>query len=160
MDLIDGTPILDIKPYIPDYDRPRKVNNEAMGEEEEEETVKVPEWITTKSSSLQVLFTPRAMADLAKFSKDSAEFPLAHLETWQDLKSSVTEILSADPRSVYRKDKCGDKLYYVTVDLAHFTVWFDEDNVAEVLKVKSVGKVEKEVPKREANYVEKSQTCL
>ncbi|CAN0506406.1 unnamed protein product, partial [Laminaria digitata] len=24
VDLVDGTPVLDIKPYVPDYDRPRE----------------------------------------------------------------------------------------------------------------------------------------
>ena len=141
--MIDGTPILDIKPYIPDYDCPNQVKeasgddeNELANEKDDKDTVKVPDWITNRSSSLTVLFTERALKDLKKFSRNSFEFPLEHLNSWTELKSSVSEILGADPRSVYRRDKCGDKLYYLSVDLAHFTVWFDEDNVAEVLKVK------------------------
>ncbi len=52
---------------------------------------------------------------------------------------------------MYRKSKCSDRLYYLTVDAAHCTVWFEEEGeeeggraktVAEVLRVRPAEKVE------------------
>ena len=50
---------------------------------------------------------------------------------------------------MYRKSKCSDRLYYLTVDAAHCTVWFEEEEeggrtktVAEVLRVRPAEKVE------------------
>lgn len=31
VDLVDGTPVLDIKPYVPDYDRPHNQHSGCMG---------------------------------------------------------------------------------------------------------------------------------
>lgn len=48
---------------------------------------------------------------------------------------------------MYRKQKCSDRLYHVTVDRAHLTVWFDEDGgdggaaLAEVLRVQPASRV-------------------
>jgi hypothetical protein len=60
------------------------------------------------------------------------------------LRQAIVDILQADPRSVYRKTKCSDKLYFVTVDKAHCTVWFEADEeqsdreIVEVLRIKPV----------------------
>eukprot|EP00096_Caligus_rogercresseyi_P016826 TRINITY_DN9836_c0_g1_i1.p1 TRINITY_DN9836_c0_g1~~TRINITY_DN9836_c0_g1_i1.p1 ORF type:complete len:252 (-),score=52.50 TRINITY_DN9836_c0_g1_i1:50-805(-) len=122
IDLLDGTPVLDIKPYVPSYDNPQ--NKESNEEEHREESsVSLPPWIS-KSSSLKCSFTHKALSELKALGKEG-------------LVSSVYSILEADPRSCYRKEKCSDKLYYFSHFGVHFTAWFDEDdNTVEVLKVK------------------------
>ena len=107
-----------------------------LGSDEEIE-IKSPEWINADNSNLKVTFTPRALEDLQMFSKTNldAKYKLDHLKDDLELKSAIASILRADPRSVYRKTKCDDKLYFFNVDQTHVTVWFD-NNIAEVLRVK------------------------
>ena len=135
IDLIDGTPILDIKPYLPDYDLPR-VEKSCNVKGPDNDTVQVPSWINSESSKLAVEFTPSALRCLDNFPVEKLE----HLKSGTELKNAIGEILKADPRSRYRKDNCEDKLYYMTVDNAHVTTWFDDsEGRAEVLKVVLVG---------------------
>ncbi|XP_040580952.1 tRNA (adenine(37)-N6)-methyltransferase [Lepeophtheirus salmonis] len=117
IDLLDGTPVLDVKPYVPSYDSPSTL------EGSKQETIKFPDWIK-KTSSLTCSFTSKALSDLKKIDKE-------------DLVNPITSILEADPRSCYRKDKCSDKLYFFSHDGVHLTAWFDdEDNMVQILKAK------------------------
>ena len=44
--------------------------------------------------------------------------------------------MKEDPRSIYRKTKCLDRLYFCIVDVCHVTSWFDEvNNKCEVLRI-------------------------
>lgn len=99
----------------------------------------VANWISNPQvKKLQVRFTERALQQLDGFTADHSdkkELSLEHLENSAQLKASIVDILAADPRSVYRRQKCTDRLYYLTVDKAHVTCWFDEDNSIEVLRV-------------------------
>ena len=60
-----------------------------------------------------------------------------------ELRRAICDILTADPRSNYRRDKCRDRLYYFSVDNANVTCWFDFDfeaaeektEIVEVLKI-------------------------
>jgi len=201
IDLISGTPVIDIKPYIPQYDVPWNLETsssvketvsvkqreqlqchaedlsatvaEALPSDEvtkcasfdenlslavtsyqipdtSEDSVKpevsVAKWIRDSvQPSLSVLFTARAEQQLKQFDSLSSDhsFQLHHLGTASELKSALTAVLQADPRSVYRRKHCQDQLYYLTVDIAHVTCWFDADTV-EVLKVQSVLMLQKE----------------
>lgn len=66
---------------------------------------------------------------------------LPHLSTVESLRRAIVDILRADPRSNYRRQKCVDRLYFFDVDSAHVTCWFDVDDedpeveVVEVLKI-------------------------
>lgn len=135
-DLLDGTPVLDVKPYIPDYDAPKEISSDK--DSKSEVIVRTPKWVNDSRDDLSVSFTPRAVEDLSRFSSKVPEkdpFFLREHSDSEELKGSICDILKADPRSAYRREKCTDQLYYVTVSNAHCTVWFD-DNVAEVLRVK------------------------
>ena len=79
LDLLDGTPILDIKPYIPEYDLPSTILTTAVSKDDcgdaalacdkqelkrvnelkQDEQVKVPNWITNSEDNLEVSFTPK-----------------------------------------------------------------------------------------------------
>ncbi len=130
LDLLDGTPILDIKPYIPDYDAPKVRSSNCDVESETEDEVRVPTWINQSESDLKVCFTPRAEECLKSLDKND----LVTLKNVDELREAIVDVLKADPRSNYRKDKCSDRLYFFQVDNVKVTAWFDED-VAEVIKV-------------------------
>ena len=224
IDLLDGTPILDIKPYIPQYDSPiistksphsieshcsteedikeesdcalkkledSDLSSEVKQEEREikselneytEETseqnisyvkgpltdietekqicdsqsdsnktlgvtnsarktdIKSAKWISEAPiSKLDVTITERAKSQLQKFSKlaENPDFRLKFLHSAEEALEAIKAILSEDPRSIYRRQKCEDSLYYFTVDVLHVTCWFDDD-VVEVVKVQPV----------------------
>lgn len=202
-DMISGTPVIDIKPFIPQYDSPWNAGTSLSGMEDmsvnhrneqhgahdstagesvvltlpnvevnscdntgaenlssaitsyqksdisvntAKSEVSVAEWITNSvQPTLSVLFTGRAEDQLKQFDSTSpdAYYKLRHLSNASELRLALTAVLQADPRSVYRRKHCQDQLYYVTVDIAHVSCWFDGDTV-EVLKVQSIFILHKE----------------
>lgn len=206
VDMVTGTPVIDIKPYIPQYDslqnhetclsdredistkqREQQLDssaacltdklavyslpcveaNSGSSDNSEAESlssaitlnkisdtvhdivvsdVSIADWITQSlQCTLQVLFTARADQQLKLFDGLSADpnFQLRRLRNAAELRSALTAVLQVDPRSVYRRKHCHNQLYYMTVDIAHVTCWFDDDTV-EVLKVQSVLLVNRE----------------
>jgi len=92
-------------------------------------------------SDVSVDFTPKSLTQLTKFhpmdSENKCDYCLKFLSSFEDAKEAITNLLKADPRSVYRRTKCVDRLYYFTIDSLHITSWFDiETNVVEVVKIK------------------------
>nr|CAB3227255.1 nef-associated protein 1-like [Phallusia mammillata] len=152
LDIVSGTPVLDIKPYIPEYDTPRlglsvidkpKSSDQPLSELAEAETtnINVSDWLVEASKDqINVLFTERAMQNIKKYQvkeDTSCQWKLDHICA-DDMVQVITDILKADPRSTYRRQKCGDRLYYFTVDSAHITAWFDDTtvpNTVEVLRI-------------------------
>jgi len=198
VDMVSGTPVIDIKPYIPQYDSPQNPETCLSGSENisvkqqsddssitdtdalpvcslpsieanscgscddgeaqslslaitsnkvsdisqnmVRSEVSIASWITDSvQHTLHILFTSRAEQQLKRFDRLSPDpdFQLHHLHNAGELRSVLTAVLQGDPRSVYRRQHCHNQLYYVTVDTAHVTCWFDSDTV-EVLKVQSV----------------------
>jgi len=135
VDLLDGTPILDIKPYIPDYDTPAPArlpdSNAGLAVVSDVSSVRTPTWVNNSEDNLTVLFGERAMKDLEQFPEEGRS----------KLRQTISVILSADPRSRYRRDRCSDRLYFFEVsDQAHITVWFEQDEgdsvVSNVLRIR------------------------
>jgi len=124
-DLVHETPVLDIKPYIPDYDKP--------GDEKE---VKVATWLEEKNSKNSeikgISFTSRADIKIQEL------ISVTEYDSAEDLKSAITKMLMNDPRSIYRKTQLEkgekNKLFFLNFSNLTVTVWFDGD-FAEVLKV-------------------------
>ena len=47
-------------------------------------------------------------------------------------------MMRADPRSVYRKNRGSDRLYFTTVDTVHVTAWYDDSlGGMEVLRMRN-----------------------
>ena len=152
IDLVDGTPVLDIKPYIPQYDAPNMIAEAAVEisteletkdviddeeqckiEESTETQVKVPKWVGDPEENLSVLFSTRAETDLDKLDMTKLKW----LKSKAELRSAVCDILSSDPRSVYRKTKCSDRMYFTSLDSVHVSAWYDpEIDGMEVLRLK------------------------
>ncbi|XP_051993276.1 tRNA (adenine(37)-N6)-methyltransferase [Xyrauchen texanus] len=233
VDIIAGTPVLDIKPYIPDYDSPKAATDKADSEHrlasctdpviaQEMELDEDPELLQTSSepssesswsqrsggkdvtdvlaevkhylthgqlfsenpaedinmgasecssasttpaspsrlrygpesystiaawvrappiSPLDVRFTVSAEKELLEFapcdSADSKRPRFQFLKGRDEAVSAICSILSADPRSVYRRTSCQDRLFFFTLDTADITCWFG-DGFAEVVRVKPV----------------------
>ena len=86
-DLIDGTPILDIKPYLPFAD---SVSDASLG------------WAdTAPTEGLPVEFLPEAEQQLA-------ELPAEH---YPDLKDLIQDVVSYDPRPSFRRGRDEDRIY-------------------------------------------------
>lgn len=91
MDLLDGTPIIDIKPYIPFSDSVP----EALGGIAHEAPVLT-----------QVEFSPTALQQLSQYQRQ---------EQYQHLEELITDVLAQDPRPAYKKAKADPKLYQVAL---------------------------------------------
>lgn len=91
-------------------------------------------------SSLEVRFTEHAQKELAEFlpAGSPGDGPaLKFLHSTEEAVSAIRAVLSADPRSVYRRDCCSDRLFYFSLDTADLTCWFGQ-GFAEVLRVRPV----------------------
>ncbi|WP_076408221.1 tRNA (N6-threonylcarbamoyladenosine(37)-N6)-methyltransferase TrmO [Shewanella sp. UCD-KL12] len=91
MDLLDGTPIIDIKPYIPFSDSVP----EALGGIAHEAPVLT-----------QVEFSQTALQQLTQYQR---------LEQYLHLEELITDVLAQDPRPAYKKAKADPKLYQVAL---------------------------------------------
>ncbi|ENM5814081.1 tRNA (N6-threonylcarbamoyladenosine(37)-N6)-methyltransferase TrmO [Vibrio mimicus] len=104
VDLVNGTPIIDIKPYIPYSD---SISNAQGGYAEQE-----PERIA-------VTFSEQAQQTLNAH-------PEGHIR-----RAVISEVLAQDPRPAYKKNRADDKLY--AVNLYDWNVKFTVANEAIVV---------------------------
>lgn len=115
LDLLDQTPILDIKPYIPYSDN---IDYARAGFAQSE-----PE------TFLKVVFSQQAKIDINKFQKK-----------YIDLSIFIEQVLSQDPRPAYKKKQVDEKIYGMSLyDLN--ILWrmsLSDESVIEVLSINSV----------------------
>lgn len=64
-------------------------------------------------------------------------YHLKMLSSPEEAKQAITDILKADPRSVYRRNHCQDQLYRFSIDRMNITCKF-EDSSVEVLQIEPV----------------------
>ncbi|XP_075416317.1 tRNA (adenine(37)-N6)-methyltransferase isoform X2 [Tenrec ecaudatus] len=107
----------------------------------------VPTWVREAPvATLEVRFTPHAEMDLRHLSSDAGHPAFQYFQSAEEARRAMVAVLSADPRSVYRRKLCQDRLFYFTVDTAHVTCWFG-DGFAEVLRIqRAAGPVHKPDP--------------
>ncbi|KAK6324716.1 hypothetical protein J4Q44_G00040580 [Coregonus suidteri] len=93
-------------------------------------------------TNLEVRFTPHAERELGQFlapinaePRDRPRFRF--LRGPKEAAAAIKGVLSADPRSVYRRSRCKDRLFFFTLDTADITCWFGQ-GFAEVLRVRPV----------------------
>eukprot|EP00026_Physarum_polycephalum_P010371 Phypoly_transcript_10533.p1 GENE.Phypoly_transcript_10533~~Phypoly_transcript_10533.p1 ORF type:complete len:355 (+),score=31.54 Phypoly_transcript_10533:68-1132(+) len=95
-DLIDGTPVIDVKPYIPQYDSIPDATT--------------PQWVTEPSQLTTVAFTDCALQSLNEY------LPyLKHFNDVAQLRKTIEDVVLSDIRSVYRKKKCADEVSFHVV---------------------------------------------
>ncbi|MCE9678186.1 tRNA (N6-threonylcarbamoyladenosine(37)-N6)-methyltransferase TrmO [Shewanella sp. AS1] len=110
MDLLDGTPIIDIKPYIPFSD----AIEDAEGGIAHEAPVLI-----------KVNFSEAATAQIAAF--DSNRYP--------HLAELITQVLAQDPRPAYKKAKVDPKQYQVALfDLDILWRVIDDEILVEFIR--------------------------
>ncbi|ARD43116.1 tRNA (N6-threonylcarbamoyladenosine(37)-N6)-methyltransferase TrmO [Colwellia sp. PAMC 21821] len=90
LDLLDGTPILDIKPYVPYADI---IENAHGGYAQEQ-----------PNNNIKVIFSNAALVTL---DRNSEHYPT--------LQSLIEQVLSQDPRPAYKQNKADDKVYGMTL---------------------------------------------
>lgn len=86
-DLLDNTPIIDIKPYIPSYDSVSGT------------VVRVPEWINQSNSFDKSLLTKEAMEFLESYNSN-----FIHFANVEEFVSALQEILLHDIRSIHQRN--------------------------------------------------------
>ncbi|KAM9330651.1 tRNA (adenine(37)-N6)-methyltransferase [Gastrophryne carolinensis] len=100
----------------------------------------VATWVTDSPvPSLKVRFTQHAEMELKQFRSqcDSGRRSFRYFQSPDEAKCAISTVLSADPRSVYRRNRCHDRLFYFSLDTMHITCWFGHD-FAEVLRIQPV----------------------
>ncbi|HCM64325.1 MAG TPA: tRNA (N6-threonylcarbamoyladenosine(37)-N6)-methyltransferase TrmO [Morganella sp. (in: Bacteria)] len=111
LDLLNGTPVLDIKPYLPYAE---SVPDAQAGFAQEEPAADMP---VIFSSAAQHFMTTQ-----------SARYP--------DLARFITQVLAQDPRPAYKKQQTDDKIY--AVHLLDFDVrWQIRNGVTEVISLEN-----------------------
>ncbi|XP_059903525.1 tRNA (adenine(37)-N6)-methyltransferase isoform X1 [Gadus macrocephalus] len=111
----------------------------------EEEYSTIATWIRAPPvGNLEVRFTPHALSELAKFIPPQHSDPTGNycprfkfLRSQEEALAAIRAVLSADPRSIYRRSRCEDRLFFFTLDTADITCWFGP-GFAEVLRVRRV----------------------
>ncbi len=109
MDLVDGTPVIDIKPYLPYAES-------------------VPDALAgfaqlAPEAAMPVVFSPLAERQLSTLASD-----------YPRLRRFIEHLLAQDPRPAYRRQQQGERVY--AVRLLEFNLrWHIIDDQAEVLSV-------------------------
>jgi len=143
-DLCDGTPVLDIKPYVPYADTPPPAGVRAAG------------WVSGgpaegERAGCRVIFSPEARDSLhaicnapeeearggAPSSPPALRFFRGKPEQAQ---AAFQQSLATDPRSIYRREKCADLAYFINLDGLTAECHFDgNDATVEHVRLASDG---------------------
>lgn len=119
IDLVDGTPVLDVKPYVPFAD------GNGLPDP------RVAHWLVERpTQDLSVDFTPAAVAQLEALAPS-----LRLLANADRAKAAITEILVGDPRSVHWRKQRSDVEYGFSIDCLNVVVSFAVNGVASVTQV-------------------------
>jgi len=105
LDLLNGTPILDIKPYVPYCD---SIDDANAGFAQ-----------TEPSDNLVVNFCDEVEQVI---NNQQHQFP--------DLKKLITQVLAQDPRPAYKQNKCDQKVYGMS--LYHFNIQWQMTSLTEL----------------------------
>lgn len=98
LDLVNGTPVYDIKPVVP-WDIPGHFDDEMLS---------VPSWVSQDDALSEVSFTSDAESELEFLMKRKKLSPLYKFEELDIAKLAIQEILAQDPRAVKKRGKIDD----------------------------------------------------
>ncbi|GHB63923.1 hypothetical protein GCM10008107_11300 [Psychrosphaera saromensis] len=114
LDLLDGTPVVDIKPYIPYSDNIPDAQSELAD--------------TAPVNSLDVKFTSQAKNQLEALSEKAEQYP--------KLALLIEQVLQQDPRPSYKQNKADDKIYGILLYNLNIR-WQVTNNQCDVLEIAS-----------------------
>lgn len=159
-DMVDGTPVLDIKPYIPYYDAPAlsvdsgrtsvgphensldfyDSRQEPDGEESDLELYGAAGYTGSSCIGADAMVPPPSAVRVPnwvvashRLSVSFNEHAEAQLKELQVEKQCIVDILEADPRSVYLRTKYGSQIF--TFQLREVTVTCKFDDKASTVTV-------------------------
>lgn len=115
MDLLNGTPILDIKPYIPYSDSITDANAGFAKE--------------PPKNNITVVFSKNAQRQIVKYEKELNELSLL-----------IKQVLQQDPRPAYKKNKVDDKVYGMALYHLNIQWTFTDLITIEVLDLTTINK--------------------
>ena len=118
LDLVDGTPVLDIKPYVPHDIVPL-------------DELRVPGWVAAPDELYSVVFEPEAARQVVELFNSAKEKSLFSNAT--RLTEFVSEALARDIRSVFRQQQQQKQEHRVLLDVMLFT--FTVDSKARTVTV-------------------------
>lgn len=145
-DMVDETPVIDIKPYIPAYDGPQKnqsnpgtptrsMREDPEGEEDDEEIAQT----FNKAASVSSQPDPATDADTSASVKvpswidgkkplevSFSDGAMQQIEELNINRKTIAEILQQDPRSVYVREKFSSQIYNFQVDGNNVICKFDD----------------------------------
>lgn len=140
--MVDNTPVLDIKPYIPRYDQPGI--DQKHEQPKEPDGVRIPDWITS-DSLLSVAFDEHAVQQIEELHIDKVEKMSLCLSIIQLIiiffshffsQTSIIEILKNDPRTVYSRKRYSSQIFTFRLGESTVTCKFnDEISTVTVMKV-------------------------
>ncbi len=110
IDLIDGTPVLDIKPYVPYSDS----IPEALADYAQQ----------PPTASFDVVFSARAEPQCERFSR-----------RWPALRQLIVEVLALDPRPAYLAGRSVEKPFAVRLYELDVRWRVKDENVVEVISI-------------------------
>lgn len=153
-DMVDGTPVLDIKPYIPHYDSPAFVDYQHPhlhpgtpetsivfskrgapdGEETEEEgaaggvPISFNSTAVSSAHSSPTVKVPNWIMEQTKLSVSFTDHARQQIDELGMDMATVKEILKSDPRSVYLRSRYGSDVYTFQLHDLTVTCKFDDDH--------------------------------
>ena len=101
LDLVNGTPVYDVKPCVP-WDVPGYYDIKNMnGDSDMSSSLKVPSWVSQDDALKSVQFTPQAQEQLMKCIQYNKLKPLYTIDNdgVQGATNTICEILAQDPRA-------------------------------------------------------------
>ena len=110
LDLLDGTPIVDIKPYVPYAD----IIEDAHGGYAHQQP----------SNDIHIIFTDASAAVIEE-----------NLTSYPTLRLLIEQVLSQDPRPAYKQQSTDDKIYGMTLHEFNIQWQFDGGDIIKVLSV-------------------------
>lgn len=153
--MLNGSPVLDIKPYIPQYDNPsfieqRGDEREVEGGLSDDETLQVVpipkddaaaavEGREAPDGEEAVKIAPWITKATSKLKVEFNPKAISQLEEVNKsdlLKNTIISVLEEDPRSVYLKQKLGSQFYTFLIQDNHVSCKFDDaNNVVTVYQI-------------------------
>lgn len=113
LDLVEGTPVLDIKPYIPYVD---KVDDAESAFAPEAPVAHPVSWLPEAELALE-------------------HYRQSHGEKYGDFKALIEQVLQQDPRPAYRQGKSEEKVYGVRLLDANIRFKIQETRPSKALEV-------------------------
>lgn len=124
VDLVNGTPIYDIKPCVP-------WDTVAAGQ-----ILRVPSWVSQEDTISSVEFTKDALYSLKEFLDDGRLAPLYNEDDAEAVHQTLREILAQDPRSSHKGVEARGSEGSYNLVFGQCRVYFSNDESSGILVTK------------------------